>query len=176
MFGEQTLKDLEDSLIVTFIDADAIVFDAEQPFLRSLLGIDVNLRGQVSPIDDGISNQVLEQLHQLASVSDDDWKDLCCQFRICLTNLRFQVVPHFFDNDVAVGVAERSGFRRDARIGQKIVEQSLHPLGTVNRALQELVCFLIELPTVPPLQQLTIAGDRPQRSLQVMRNAVAKLF
>jgi hypothetical protein len=51
---------------------------------------------------------------------------------------------------------------------QQVVDQLLHPLGTVDREVDVLVRPIVQLPGVTPLQHLAEARHLSQRFLQVV--------
>ena len=64
----------------------------------------------------------------------------------------------------------------DAREGEQVVDQLLHPLGAVDGERDVLVAALVELALVALLEHLAEARDLAQRLLQVVRRDVRELL
>src|SRR5262245_47396176 len=69
--GVQPLENLEVWLPELRLDADSIGADREVPLGPVLSGPDVDARGRLATILDGVADQVLEYLDQLAFVHQD---------------------------------------------------------------------------------------------------------
>src|ERR1041385_5407624 len=68
----QALEDLEDAVEVARLDADAVVLDGDAPAARPRLGRDLDAAGPVAGAElEGVADEVLQQLHELALVADD---------------------------------------------------------------------------------------------------------
>ena len=61
------------------------------------------------------------------------------------------------------------------RVGEQVVDEHLHPGGTVHGERDEFVGVGVELAPVAVGQELHVAGDHPQRLGQVMRGDVREL-
>ena len=75
----------------------------------------------------------------------------------------------------ARGVEQLSSLCSDARVGQQVLDQTLHAAGAVDGEGDELVGVRVQLALVAPGQQLGIAGHHAQRLLQVVGGDVGKL-
>ena len=72
--------------------------------------------------------------------------------------------------------AERRAAGADARIVQQVGDQLLHPRHAVHDVEEELVGVGVELVLVLALDQLHVAGDHPQRLLEIVRGDVGELL
>ncbi len=70
----------------------------------------------------------------------------------------------------------RLGLRADARQGEQVVDELLHPVGPVHGVSDELVRVGIELALVTFGEELRVAADHAQRFLQIVRGHVGKPF
>ena len=86
-----------------------------------------------------------------------------------------QVVERMLQGFFAGDVGRVLALRPDARIGQQVLDQALHPAGPVHREGDELVGVGVQLSLVAPGEKLRVAGHHPQRLLQVVRSDVGEL-
>jgi hypothetical protein len=67
--GVQPLEDHEDALRILWLDTNAVVANAEEPFISLTLGRDVDARRVGAPVFQRVADQVLEELPQLDRVA-----------------------------------------------------------------------------------------------------------
>ena len=60
----EALKEHEDAFLELWIDADAVIANAEDPFLLAAVGVDMDPRRLRSPELDGIADQVLQHMDE----------------------------------------------------------------------------------------------------------------
>ena len=73
----------------------------------------------------------------------------------------------------SVGIAR---FAVHAGVGQQVADQAGHPLGPVHGVGDVLVGLGIHLSPIAIAQQLQVAGDHPQRLLEIVRGHVGELL
>ena len=72
--------------------------------------------------------------------------------------------------------SQRLALRAHAREIEQVADQTLHALGAIDRVVDVLVGFCVELALVALLEQPGVAGHHAQRFLQIVRGDVGKLL
>jgi hypothetical protein len=82
------------------IDAFAIVRNRKEPFPAALLGCDAYTRRSITPVLNGVPNQVLHQLSKMDVVPEDSWQMIVGDYRPALLNSAIQVVDRCLQDPV----------------------------------------------------------------------------
>ena len=90
---------------------------------------------------------------------------------ICALRLRLTCAIKVIDFDFAKFLIARA----DARIGQQIVNQSLHSLRAIDSVADELIGARVKLALVAALQQLHATADGTQWFLQIVRGDIGEM-
>ena len=69
----EPLEGLEDLGLILACDSDSVISAGKQPFPGQFLSRDVNLRAGLTPVMDGVPDQVLEDLNEAGSIDMKAW-------------------------------------------------------------------------------------------------------
>jgi hypothetical protein len=111
--GVQPLKHLEDPLGVLRLNADAVIADGEQPALRMLRGGHRHPRRLIAMELDGVADEVLKELHELAFVGHDGRQPAMRHRRALLVDGLRQVGQRPLKRGLAVRRRKRRPTRAD---------------------------------------------------------------
>lgn len=173
----QSLEDHEYLVGVLGRDADAVVGHREPPQLPVAVGRHVNVRCAARAVElDRVADQVLPEHAHLGGVGDQGRQRVVGDGRPGLFDAEAQggrgLLHDRFEVHAFVVVVDT------AHPGEveKVVDECLHTVGTVDRDADVLVRLGVELPSVAPLEKLREAGDLAQRLLQVVGSHVRELL
>ncbi len=105
---------------------------------------------------DGIGDQVLEQLRHLPRIPHDGRQGVASDVRATFGNRQAHRAHRHFRRCRTVNWLEWFRLGPHARIGQQILNQGFHPLGTLNGEPDEFMRIGIELFCVLSLQQFHV--------------------
>ena len=123
---------------------------------------------------DGVADEVGEQLLQLAGVALHDGERVARDGRPGLVDRVLEVGERGVERGVERHPGEGAPLRPHAREREEVLDQPLHPAGAVGGEGDELLRVLVEAVAVAPLEELDVAGDRPERLLEVVRRHIGK--
>ena len=146
-------------------DADAVVLDGEEPLVALIESGDVDARDFLAMELDGVGEEVLEDKDELRRIGADGRKVIVGDDGLVLFEQEVQVASRLAQNDVRVGGCGRLAPCAGARLGQEIIKERLHANGAIDRVVDKLFGFVIELVLVALRQQLRVAGNHPERLL-----------
>src|SRR6185437_12306579 len=172
----QALEDDKDALGILSVEADAVVRNGEQILRTVPLRADTHQRRRVATELDRVADQVLKDLAQLGWVAQQHRQRPDLNLRPRLIDRNAQIGAHLPQYGFAVHRLQSAGVRFDPRVLQQIVDQFLHTGRAVYRVTDELIGVAVEPAGVAPLQELRVAGDHPQRLLQVVAGDVGELL
>ena len=115
-----------------------------------------------------IGDQVLEDLQKLRRIGSDGGQIIVGDEGPALLNGGLQVQNRLAEDRVRVGRLERLAPGTYPGIGQQVVDEPLHTHRAVHRIIDIFFGLRVELPLVALGQKLGVAGDHPQRLLQVV--------
>lgn len=173
----EALEDLEDSVPVPLFDADAVVLNGDHPMAPvGLFGRQVDLGAAIPAELDGISDEVLEKLHELGRIAFDFGQGIVEDGGSGFLYGDFQV-----GESIAKGFLQLDGTvirsaGSDAGIDQQVIDELLHAPGSIDREADEVAGVVVELSSVTPLQELDVTGDHAQGFLEIVRGDVGELF
>ena len=156
--------------------ADPVVRTAELPLLAVAGHRQAHDRRLLATELDGVADQVLKQRHQQCALAAHA-RQLVRQYGCArLLQRARQRRLGLGEHGVEVHELELVAAAPDAREGEQVVDQGLHPFGAVHGELDVLVGALVELAAVAALQCLAEACDLAQRLLQVVRGDIGELL
>ena len=158
------------------LDADAVVADGEAPGIAFALSREVHPRRLLASELDRVGDQVLEELAELGGVSGYFRQWIVADLGVALVDRRAEVGQDVAEHAARCRPAEIDATAADARVGQQVVDQCLHPPRAVDRVADVAVGALVELATVAAREELGVADDHPQRLLEVVRGDVGELL
>jgi len=107
--------------------------------------------GGSSPVFDRITQQVLEDLAQLADVAIYTREIVGCDLSVTLVDPHLEIFTNVIEDIVEVDRFERITTRFDARVLEQSVDHVVHPLGAVDGEFEELFTVFVERIAVPIL-------------------------
>ena len=150
----QPLEDGENAIGKFRFDTNPIVLDGKQPFPCLLNRFHMNLRRFITVELDGVSHKVLKELSQLRMVPGNLWEDAPCHDGATFLDARFETGEGLIQCYRAIDLFERLLFFSNAGKGQDVIDELVHPRGAIQDEAEILVCFVVELPTVIPGQDI----------------------
>jgi len=174
--GVESLEDEKDPVGILRVDPDPVILYRKEPGPLGTLGVDMNLRRPAVPELDGISNEVLEELEKLAVVGPNRRKGFGSDLRPGLFDCRmkhFKNLPQYL---IEVRGLKRPGPGGQTRKGEKVLDEPLHPQDILMGSLDEAVRISLQLPFASFGQEVQVAGDCPQRGLEIMGSHIGELF
>src|SRR5918994_4180999 len=151
----QALEDYKDPLQVLRLHAYTVIADREQPLSVPPFGSHVDLDRSLAAAElDGVGEEVLEELYELALVAQHARQLTRRNLRTAILDCPHQVGARHVEDAPSIGRREGLAPRVHARIGQQVVDEDLHPVGAVHSVADELVGLDIEL-------TLVAAGNKP---------------
>ncbi len=154
------------------IDADPVVPHAEHPLRPIALRADLHARRLGAPKLDRVPDEVGEQLPELHRVGQDRGERAAGERRPRLPGSGLEVFERGVEGGVRVGRNQRSGAGAHAREGEQVLDEPLHAHRPLHRELDEFPCVGVELVAIPAGEELHVAGDGPERLLEVVRGHV----
>ncbi len=171
----EALEDLEDLVAVAVLDADPVVADREAPLPLSRFGLHLHPGRAVAAEFDRVGNQVLAELGQLGWVALHFRQRAALHLRTRLLDRDLEVHLHCLEDLLHVDLLEFLASRPHPRELQQVIDQPAHPLGPINREIDELGGLLVEAFLVAPFQQLDITGHHAERLTQVVGGHIGKV-
>lgn len=172
----QALEDQENAVSILRLDPDPVIGDGERPVRPVPLRGDDDARRLLAPELERVAEQVLEHRGHERQLSPHDRQRPGLDHGAGLLDLGGQGRLRGGKRSVAGHGPEVRRRPADAAEREQVVDQHLHPLGSVHGEVDVLVGPLVELAAVAALQQLAEAGDLPQRFLEVVRGDVRELL
>src|SRR5262249_15896484 len=151
------------------VEADAVVGDAEEPFLVLSFGGDTDDGSLVVAKLDCVPDEILKQLPELDRVTHDRRKSTALNFGAAFLDRLVERDEGAVENLLAMDRLEGFALSADAGIGQECVDKRLHALDTRDGVIDEVVGVGVELALVPAREQLRIARHHSERLLEIVR-------
>src|SRR5437899_10675370 len=102
-------------------------------------------RGLGSMKLDGIANEILKHLRQLNGIGGHFWQRLARDGRVAFGDGYFEIGNRRVEGLFATGQFESTAAQINARISQQILDQGLHPLGSISSKPNKLAFLSVEL-------------------------------
>lgn len=135
----QSLKDDEDSLVVLWIEADAVVAQGKHPLPLLALSGDVDVGSILAAELDRIRNQVLEHSQKLRSIRGDRGQGVVSDRHSALLERDLEIGQRQLQDSFAVYGLEGVTFGLDPRILQQIIDHLLKTIGSAHGVRDKLV-------------------------------------
>ena len=176
--GVEALKDDEDTVGKSRVNADAIVGNGEVPVGVVLCGGDGDVGGKVGFAEfEGIADEVLEELGELGVVAVEGGKGAVDgDDGASFANGDFEVLEGAVDDFVAVNGGEGFGAGVEAGIFEEVEDELLHAFGAFDGEADVAVGVFVESALVAVLEELDVAGDHAEGFLEVVGGDVGELL
>src|SRR5208337_568537 len=173
----QALKNNENPVKILRSDADAVIAYAELPSTVLPSSGNVNAWRFLRPPElDGIAEQILEKLRQLRLVGEKCRERIVRDLGPALGCGSLEILLRDLKNLLTGDRSKWITAHADAREGQQVVDQGLHPRRALDDEGDEFVRIRVQFSVVTPGQQLRETAHGPQWFLQIVRGDISKLF
>src|SRR5438067_9011048 len=131
--GVQTLKNLENKLLVFVSYANPIVDNRKHPFFAPFFSGDRDSRRLFAAELNRIADQILKQLYPLKTISQNRGQRVTSNGYVVLFQNESQVLQDLFDRGGYICCSRRQAVAAGSRKCQQVFEQRLHASGALDR-------------------------------------------
>src|ERR1700722_9804073 len=136
----QPLEHSEDFFEILRVNSQSVVFYRKVPLLAAVPGSGNVYSGDAGfLVLDSVADEILKQLGQLHIVSQDGGERIVRDYGTAFFDGTAQIRQSLLQSVFAGGFEQLSSLRSDARIGEQILNQTLHPAGPVDSERNELI-------------------------------------
>src|SRR5579862_3374262 len=172
----QPLEDAENLLVIFRVDTEAVVRHRKAPEAVSPFRRYMNPRRASAAILERVADEVLKELDEMGLITGYRGQAIAGDDRLVFLDPDFAVFEGLLENPVEIDRLNSFLVTSQLRVGQQVGEQFPHALRAFGDEFDARRGFAVELAAIAIHQELRIAGDHPQRLLQIVAGRKSELI